>query len=101
MKRGTQYTLRGLILNYTFSNCEKLNSVPVLGNNIEYMNATFRGTDIKEFNVTIPNTVISMNDTFGNCTNLEIFNSKIPENVTSIANLFDNCIKLEKMNIEK
>ena len=80
--------------SYAFANCEKLNSLPTLGNNINNMNNSFRATAITEFNLAIPDSVMDMSYAFNGCENLTEFSTNIPENVTTLKGTFSNCTNL-------
>ena len=80
-------------LSYAFSNCEKLNTVPILGKNIENIKNAFRYTGITEFNEKIPNSVTDMTNTFLGC--IALVNApEIPNSVTNMQSTFMNCTAL-------
>ena len=80
-------------LNYAFSNCEKLNTVPILGKNIENIKNAFRYTGITEFNEKIPNSVTDMTNTFLGC--IALANApEIPNSVTNLTSTFKGCTAL-------
>lgn len=110
-----------ILLNYTFSDCKSLNTIPILGKNIEQMNSTFRNTAIENFNIKLPERVknvfnlftgsklkyfnadipselTSIEGMFLNCENLIEFTGKIPSSITSMQQTFNKCYNLEKIN---
>ena len=80
-------------LNYAFSNCDKLNTVPILGENIENIKNAFRYTGITEFKEKIPSSVTDMTNTFLGCTAL-VNAPKIPNSVTNLTSTFKGCTAL-------
>ena len=85
-------------LSFVFSDCNKLNTIPSLGNNINDMTASFRNTAITTFDEKLPNTIIDMTETFARCTILSEFNSNIPDNVTNMQGTFTGCTSLSEFN---
>ena len=86
--------------SYAFANCERLNTVPMLGKNIADMTNSFRYTAITEFNVAIPNNVTIMYNTFVGCAELSKFTSEIPNSVVNMQATFKDCTSLNKFDEE-
>ena len=84
--------------SYAFASCERLNTIPILGKNIENMDATFRSTTITKFDIQIPESVKNMKETFSGCMDLTTFTVEIPNSVTNMESTFSNCISLIKFD---
>ena len=82
-------------LQYTFSGCENLISMPTIPDTIEDLTATFKGCKAL-INVTdIPNSVINLDSTFSGCSSLTD-PPAIPNKVKSMDGTFSNCSSLKE-----
>ena len=78
-----------------FKNCQNLDSVHWLNENITNMERTFYGCSNFNQNVQIPSSVNNVVNTFYNCYNLNQ-NIQIPSSVTNMRGTFDGCNSLNR-----
>ena len=80
-------------MSMAFFNCEKLNKVSNINNNVTDMYGAFYNCPNLSEAPTIPNSISSLSSTFAFCTNL-VNMPAIPTNVTDMSSTFEYCTNL-------
>ena len=81
-------------LDYTFRGCTSLETAPSIPSNVEYMYATFMTCTKLESSPFIPSKVVDMGSTFSGCTNLKLA-PVIPKSVKKLLYTFRECSNLQ------